>query len=125
MPAELFSPRADEIGRVVLGRSRFLTTVGATLFAAVLQATAPRFAAATHAAPPYPCYGYHPCQCCSGMNCCSSAGCYSGYFGCPTGSQCWYTCDCTQLFMCCDWAEGGPNGPKCVCSGYLGGCSQC
>lgn len=123
MPADLFSPRADEVSRVLLSRSRFLAVVGGALFATVLQVTAPKLAAASDS--PYPCFAYHPCQCCSGQNCCTSSGCYGGFYGCPTGSQCWFTCDCVSLYQCCDWAQGSPSGPRCVCSGYIGSCTQC
>jgi hypothetical protein len=111
---------ATTLDSVPLGRRRLLAGASAALAALGARLWFPERAAA---APPNGCFGYNACSCCSGTRCCRS-GCRGGYYGCPSGGQCWNTCayDGSQLyrFRCCDWAYG--TSGRCICRGRLGLC---
>lgn len=121
--------QADEqeaLSHIPMGRSRALAVLGGLLFSAALQVTNPRLARATHLPTPYPCGGYPECDCCAGFSCCpqNTCGPVGQYHGCSTGLQCWYTCDCSDLYKCCDWTNPS-NGQLCICSGWIQPCSTC
>lgn len=67
----------------------------------------------------YPCYGGPTCQGCDNNGACD-AHCPPGYYGCPTGSACWYMCSSGRLYRCCDCGTGGGN--FCVVRKYVGTC---
>lgn len=105
-----------------LTRNRFLAVTGSTLAAMAVSIWFPREAAEASCYIPNGCHGYCQCSCCSGSHCCRS-DCRGGYYGCESGTQCWYTCaysGSTLLkFKCCDW---GTNNGNCICQGYVGPC---
>lgn len=107
-----------DLGLVPFGRSRMLALLSGTLLSVAFQVAAPRQAQAAHGSYPYPCFGFGVCHCCSGSTCCES-GCDFVSAGCPSGSQCWYTCDCFNLYHCCDWSS---SSGTCVCSGLVRSC---
>jgi hypothetical protein len=110
------------------GRSRFLAKAGAGLTAAAGALWFPERASAV--CPLLGCFAYDMCPSCSGSKC-VTAGCYSGFFGCPSGHQCWTTCTGAnpgRLYQCCDWGLSGFHGActntnnRCICRAYLGQC---
>lgn len=117
----------DVLARVPLGRSRALVVLAGALFGAALQLTNPPLARASHKPVPYPCFAFPECHCCAGFNCCPQGTCGppGQYLGCPTGTQCWYTCDCTELYKCCDWLDPAAGMTSCVCSGLIEFCQTC
>lgn len=116
------------LARVPFGRNRFLRALGIALFGSVVRLLLPQITQAHHQDPPYPCFGYHKCSCCSGTSCCTASGCgYWESLGCPGGGQCWYTCGVEgYLYKCCDWRQRLPDGSwdpnPCICSGWVGYC---
>lgn len=122
---QLVEPDERILARVPFGRNRFLRALGVALFGFAVQMIAPQPVYASHAPPPAPCFGYHPCQKCSGSTCISDAGCqwHTGHsHGCPSGGQCWYTCAGGLTHKCCDWHEN-PSDALCICQVIWGpGC---
>jgi hypothetical protein len=110
--------------QVPFGRSRFLGFCGAALFGVATRLVTPKLASAAHGNVPSPCFGFATCHCCSGTSCCES-GCYwhsSHHHGCPTGGQCWNSCNydaqgCCYSYRCCDWHS---SGGLCLCRSYRG-----
>lgn len=102
-------------------RNRFLAVAGTTLTAIAANLFFPQEAQACYI--PNGCHGYCQCSCCSGSTCCRS-DCKSGYYGCESGGQCWYTCAydgcCLYRFRCCDWAYAGSG--RCICRANVGAC---
>lgn len=111
----LIDPEDYYLARVPLGRIRFLRALGIALFGLVTQLVTPKAAQASDISP---CYGYGSCPSCSGgtCNCCGCS--YTHWLGCPSGGQCWYSCDPNthQVFRCCDWSL--PDGSSCICRQY-------
>lgn len=124
MPVDLQHLDDRLVARVPFGRSRFLGFLGATLFGLITRMVTPQFVSAAHGNVPTPCFGYNNCHCCSGANCCES-GCYwhsSHAHGCPTGGQCWNSCNydgdgCCYSYQCCDWHS---SDGLCICRRYRG-----
>lgn len=117
----------DVLAQVSLGRSRALAVLAGVLFGVALQLTNPQLARASHKSVPYPCFAYPECHCCAGFSCCPQGTCGppGQYLGCPSGAQCWYTCDCTELYKCCDWLDPAAGNTRCVCSGFIEFCQTC
>jgi len=114
-----------ELDHVRLGRRRLLAGIGGALTTAAATFWFPARASSTCPLPG--CFGYAMCPSCSGTQC-TSSGCTAGFFGCPTGVQCWGKCVSHNQYKCCDWQLpsfpgdcGYPPG-YCICRGYLGSC---
>ena len=114
--------------RARFGRSKFLASTGATLTGLAGALWFPERASA--ACPYQGCFGYDMCTNCYESTC-EDPSCYSGYFGCPSGHQCWTSCvgsNPGRLYQCCDWGLNGFYGSctntynRCICRGYLGEC---
>lgn len=105
------------LARVPFGRNRFLRVLGIALFGSVVRLLLPQSVQASHASPPYPCYGYHPCSNCNGTQCSPNCENPGGDAGCDSGGQCWWTCMPNGLYRCCDWEQ---FGEYCICSSYAG-----
>lgn len=108
---------------VPFGRNRFLKWLGAGLFGiATGMILKQEPAAAQHIGPHYPCFGLQSCHYCSGYAC--TQYCWSvGYLGCPTGAQCWLSCNTGNnwVYRCCDYKEQFPGYAEheCVCGGII------
>lgn len=118
VPKELIETDETILARVPLGRSRALALLGGLLLNAAVKVATPELASAQ----PYPCYGHPACLACSGSTC-TQSGCQVS-LSCPdTGQQCWTTCDCTNLYRCCDWVyTQGQQQVVCICSGIISTC---
>lgn len=127
--------RENELSRIPLGRNRALRTLGVALFGLAVRAALPKSAAAS-INPPYPCFGLSACTCCNQHESCDPGAYAISGVGCPGGGHCWFTCQGTTLYQCCDWfsPNGNYNQPEkpgtekyCICSGWAGtcGCPGC
>jgi hypothetical protein len=106
---------------IPFGRSRFMAAVASGVIGLAGRLIAPDVAEAWHGNPPFGCYGYGVCHCCSGCTCCSG-GCYNpGYVGCVSGVQCWYVCVNHFLYECCDWCNTAVD-QCCICRCQRGVC---
>lgn len=101
--------------KVFLGRNRFLTLLGSTMFAFAYRMVVAGPAWATHLAPKYPCHGYNACDVCQGSTCKGTYCRPPTYITCKTKLQCWTKCDGGYLYSCCDWETG--DGTPCICRG--------
>jgi hypothetical protein len=116
---------AVELDKTRFGRRRFLAGVGTTLTAAAGAMWFPERASAVCPLPG--CFGYDMCPSCVGTQC-TASGCTPGYYGCPTGTQCWGACISHNQYKCCDWGLPGFYGPcknvydRCICRGRTGSC---
>jgi hypothetical protein len=120
---------ATEGRRVRLGRSQIIAATTAVLFDLVLRTTAPQIARATHTGTSA--CGPGQCHCCLGVPSCGNQ--YENLTtACPplgSGAQCWYTCDCTSMWLCCDykhWLSTDHSDPNnwegCVCQSFIQPC---
>ena len=108
------------LDRVPFGRRRFLARTGAVLTGVAARLWFPN---AAFAAVPNGCHGYNECTCCSGSTCCRG-DCRGGYYGCESGTQCWYSCayigSTLYRIRCCDWGYG--TSGRCICRAITGPC---
>lgn len=120
--------RLDEehLDRVPFGRNRVLSILGTTLVALAVRMALPSSVGAFHRPSPWPCGGFHECECCYGSDCC---GLCAASYTCNNGtSQCWYVytspdpvTGCSDVFRCCDWRQNtGAEVSACICREYLG-----
>ncbi len=112
----------EVVDSVPMSRNRWLAWAGSSLVALAATAWFPQQAFADNP-PPY-CHGAGQCACCNGSTCCEFC-CFSGYYGCESGTQCWYTCAYygSQLvkIICCDWGARCHTS-VCICSTTVGPC---